>query len=179
MALPSQPAPALTFGRESAYYVPTGGFANYLAPTATELAAASVLDFTLIAMADGTARPSQSNNRVQAGRRMGSTTQYERKGVRQIQGGTLTYAVQPQAAAASVGKKAFEKFLGGPSGGFIVQRFDVDIATAPTAGQFVKVWPADLSESILQPSSDDESGEVVGQCDYFLTDKESTLVALA
>lgn len=179
MALPSNPAPALTFGRESGFYVPSGGFSNYLAPTAAELVAVSVLDFTLIAMADGTARPSQSVNRLTAARRLGSTTQYERKGVRSIQGGTLTYQIQPQAAGASAGKKAFEKFLGGPSGGFIVQRFDIDISVVPTTGQFVKVWPADLSESIIQPSADDESGEVVGQCDYFLTNVESALVALA
>lgn len=178
MTLPASPAPALTFGRESWFYVPSGGFANYLAPTAAELVAVSVLDFTLMAMADS-ARPSQNVNRTQAARRLGSTTQYERKGVRAIAGGILNYAVDPQAVAGSAGKKAFEKFLGGPSGGFLVHRMNIDIAVTPVTGQFVKVWPSDLSESILQPSSDDEAGEVIGQCDYFLRDIESALVALA
>lgn len=177
MPIPLTSAPALTFTRENWFYVPSGGFANYLAPTATELVAASVLDFTNCIFGDF-ARPSHSVNRVEAARRLGVGTTYERRGARKIQGGTLNYAMDPQAVAASAGKKAFEKFLGGPSGGYLAQRLNVDVNATVVTGQFVKIYPADLSESLINPSGDDESGEVTGTCEYFLTQAESSLVAL-
>lgn len=179
MAEPTRPSPALSFGRKNWFYVPSGGFVDYLAPTAAELIAASVLDFTNMAMQSGTTSPTQSTNRSQAERRVGDTRNYERKGTTQITGGTLVYAVNPQAVAASDGKKAWEKFLGGPDGGFLVNRLNVAKATVPTAGQFVSVFPADLSESLLGEVGEAESGEVVGTCEYFIRDVIKQMVALA
>jgi hypothetical protein len=179
MTEPLRPSPAATLGRENWYYVPAGGFADYKAPTATELAAASVLDFTRMAMSDGTTAPSRSTDRAESLRRLGDDATYEVKGVTKYAGGTLTYATNPQAVAASDGKKAWEKFLDGPDGGFLVRRLNVERAIAPTTGQFVSVFPSDLSESLLTTAGSGSAGEVVGECDYFIRETPKQMVALA
>ena len=179
MTEPLRPSPAPTLGRENWYYVPAGGFADYTAPTALELAAASVLDFTRMAMDDGTTRPTRSTDRAESNRRLGDTSTYEIKGTTKYAGGTLTYATDPQAASGADGKKAWEKFLDGPDGGFLVRRLNVARATAPTTGQFVSVFPADLSESLLDTAGSGSAGEVVGVCDYFIRETPKQMVALA
>lgn len=179
MADSLRPSPALTLGRDTWYYVPAGGFADYTSPTATELSAASVLDFTRMAMADGTTAPSRTAAREASNRRLGDENTFEVKGVTSYAGGTLTYATNPQAVAGSDGKKAWEKFLDGPDGGYIVRRLAVERQVAPTAGQFVSVFPADLSESLLTTSGTGAAGEVVGECDYFIRETPKQMVALA
>lgn len=179
MAAPLRTAPALTFKRRNWLYVPAAGFADYTAPTALELGAASVLDFTRMSFRDGTTAPTQSTNRNQALPRLGDDTNFELKGVTQYTGGTLQYAVDPQAAAGTDAKKVWETFLDGPDGGFLVRRLNVPRDTAPTAGQFVTVIPADLGPSFEVEVGDGESAEVGGLCDYFIRDLVKQMVALA
>jgi len=179
MTEPLRPSPALTLGRENWYYVPAGGFADYLNPTALELSATSVLDFTRMAMADGTTKPSRSTDRTESNRRLGDVDTFEVKGVTKYAGGTLTYATDPQAIAGTDGKKAWEQFLDGPNDGFIVCRYKVDRSIAPTVGQFVSVFPSDLSESLLTTAGSGSATEVVGECDYFIREAIKQMVALA
>lgn len=178
MVAPFRAAAAQTFKRRNWLYVPAGGFADYTAPTALELGAASVLDFTRMAFRDGTAAPTQSTNRVQEQPRLGDDVGFERKGITQLTGGTLTYAVDPQVASGEDGKKVWEAFLDGPDGGWLVRRLNVARDTAVTVGQFVTVYPADLGPSLEVEVGDGESGEVGGTCDYFIREAIKQMVAL-
>ncbi len=178
MAEPLRPAPAKAYGRDSWFYVPAGGFANYLAPTATELKAASVLNFTLIALASGTTAPTATTSRVTAERRVGDTVTYEYKGTKAYQGGTIVFSVDPQAVAASAGKKAWETFQAGPDGGFVVRRLNIARAVDATTGQFVTVFPADLSEPDIGTTGEGDSGEVTGTTEMYVTGPVARLVAL-
>lgn len=178
MAAPLTTAPAQTFKRRNWIYVPDGGIADPTAPTVIELTAASALDFTRLAFREGTAQPTQNTNRVQGAARLGDDKQYERKGISSVTGGSLTWAVDPQAATATDGKKLWELWVNGPDGGFLVRRLNVARDTAPTAGQFVTVYPADIGPSLEIEVGDGEAGEVGGVCDYFIRDEIVQMVAL-
>lgn len=179
MVAPTRAAAALTFKRRNWYYVPAGGFADYNAPTALELAAASVLDFTRMAFRDGTTAPTQSTNRVTAAERLGDDLNYEMKGTTQLTGGTLVCAMDPQAVAASDGKLAWETFVSGPDGGFLVRRLNVARDVDPTAGQFVTVYPADIAPAFEVEVGQGEGAEVGCTSDYFIRDAIKQVVALA
>jgi hypothetical protein len=179
MAEPIRPDAALTFKRKNWFYVPAGGFADYTDPLTSELAAGSVLDFSRMAFRDGTTAPTQTTNRVRALDRLADDVNYERKGITQLTGGTLLYATDPQAVAASEAKEAWETFLGGPDGGFIVRRLNVGRAVAPTTGQFVTIYPADLGPSLELEVGEGEAAEVGGECEYFIRGPIAQMVALA
>lgn len=178
MAAPLTTAPALTFKRRNWLYVPAGGFADYTAPTALELGATSVLDFTRMAFREGTTTPTQSTNRAQAAARLGDDIGFERKGITTLTGGSIVYAVDPQVAEGEDGKKVWETFLGGPDGGFLVRRLNVPRDTDVVAGQFITILPADLGPSLEVEVGEGESGEVGGSCEYFIRDEIKQMVAL-
>ena len=179
MVTPIRAAAALTFKRRNWLYVPAGGLANYKAPTLTELTAASVLDFTRMAFRDGTGQPTQSTNRVQAAERLGDDQTYERKGLTSISGGSIQFAVDPQAIAASDAKKTWELWVDGPDGGHIVRRLNVARDSDLAVGQFVTVYPADMGPCLEVEVGQGEAGEVGGICDYFIRDEIAQMVAVA
>lgn len=178
MVAPFKAAPALTFKRRNWFYVPAGGFANYKAPTLLEAGAASVVDFTRMAFREGTAQPSQTTNRTQSEPRLGDDRQFERKGITSLAGGTLQWAMDSQAVAASDGKKLWELFADGPDGGYLMRRLNIARDTALAVGQFVTIYPADIAQSLEIEVGDGESGEVGGTCDYFIRDEIAQVVAL-
>ena len=175
MPAPLNPAPAITYLRENWIYVPT--IAVKTAPTVIEVTAASALDMTLINF-EGFGLPTKSTNRVTGQRRWGSGTLPERRGTTTYAGGTITAAMAPQAAAASDGKKAWEKFLLGVSG-FFLYRGDLPQATNLIAGQFVDVWPIATDAAMPTRSGEGESSEAAFMFDYFITDTPAFNVALA
>lgn len=178
MVAPMRAAAATTFKRRNWLYVPAGGLEDYTAPTVAELTANTVLDFTRMAFRDGTGQPTQSTNRVQAPERLGDDLNYERKGTTSVTGGQIQFAVDPQVASNADGKKLWTAWLAGPDGGFLVRRLNVARDTAITAGQYVTVYPADISEAFEVEVGNGEAAEVGGLCDYFIRDSIAQMVTV-
>lgn len=166
MAEPLRPTPAQVYGRENWIFVPT--IASTTAPTATELAAASAIDITNIVFNDGAPTPSQSTNLVSQNRRFGDTTESQFVGTTTYAGGEVTYALDPQAAAGSSGKKLWEAIGAGVTG-YLVRRQGVARATAPAAGQFVDVYPVQFGPSMPTRSGDGEAAEAAAVCTFAVT----------
>ena len=179
MVAPMRAASATTYKRRNWLYVPAGGFEDYKTPTVTELTAASVLDFTRMAFRDGTAQPTQTTNRVQAPERLGDDRNFERKGTTSVTGGTIQFAVDPQAIAASDAKKLWELWVAGPDDGFLVRRLNVPRDTDVIAGQFVTVYPADIGPALELEVGEGEAGEAGGSAEYFIRDEIAQMVAVA
>lgn len=165
MPKPMRPDPAVTYGRENWIWVPA--IANIQTPKLTEVTATSALDITDI-LFDATGDPTQSTNRVTAERRKGDTAQYERIGTTTFGGGEMLYALSPQAAAASPGKKAWELFLGGVDG-FLVRRLAVAKETDFAIGQFVDVFPNSFGPSMPTKAGAGETGEAAATCAFAIT----------
>lgn len=179
MVAPIRPAAAQTFKRRNWFYIPAGGLANYKAPTVTELTATSVLDFTRLAFRAGTGQPTQTTNRVQIPERLGDDVQYERKGLSSVAGGTIQFAVDPQVTTGADAKKLWELWLSGPDGGYIGRRLNIARDTDIVAGQFVTIYPADISPAFEIEVGEGEAGEVGGTCDYFIRGEIAQMVAVA
>lgn len=175
MAEPIRPAATSTFGRENWIFVPT--VADQDSPAVAEVNSASGLDISRVLMAS-TGRPAQATNRVTAERRLGDTEQYEFIGTTTYTGGDMTYAFNPQGAAASDGKKLWELIPGGTTG-YLVRRMGVDSATTPAAGQFVDVYPVEFGPSIPGTSGDGEEAESIASASFAVTGPPSFNVAIA
>lgn len=176
MVAPLRPNSAPTYGKKNWIFVATIA-SPALVPTALEVNAAGSLDFTNITFANGTARPTQSTNRVTAERRVGDTTIYEQVGTTTYQGGDMLYALDPQAATGSTGKKAYEKFVAGTTG-YLVERLAKANATTPAAADFVNVYPITFGPSQVTEAGDGESAEAAAVCSYAVTGQPVFSVAL-
>lgn len=178
MTAPIRPAPASLYHAENWIFIPSGGIASAaLIPTAAEVNAGSALDLTNMLFAD-TGMPTQSTNRVTQERRLGDATLYEAIGAGTVAGGDLHYAYDPQAAAGSNGKKAFEKFTATGTSGFFVQRLGVDNATTPVATQFVNVYPVSIGASFPARAGDGETAQAGMTASYAVTAPAAIGVAL-
>jgi len=162
MAAPINPGSAKTFGREKWIFVPT--IANTSAPTAVELTAVSALDISCY-LFDDFGRPTKSTNQVTKNRRVCDTLQYQQIGITQYQGGELIAAMDPQAAALSNGKKAWEKFQSGATG-YLVRRQAIDVNTDIAAGQFLDVVPVEIGPAMPGTSGDGETAEAAFMATY-------------
>jgi hypothetical protein len=144
-------------GNRKIIYVVTLATAGMI-PKMTEISAASSLDVSGYLYQDGWA-PDMNSNKVTAPRRVGSRRDFEKVGLTTETLGDLMYMVQPQAAAASVGKKAFE-VLTEQATGFFVERLGLDAYTVDFAiGQFVNVIPIQLGVQVMI-GNNDETDEV-------------------
>ena len=177
MAEPLRPNAVATHGKKNWILVDAIASASLIPVATTEVGAASSLDVTRIMVANGTARPSQTTNRVTAERRLGDTTTNEFIGDTSFQGGDWVYAFDPQAATGSNGKKLFEK-IGSGYTGFLVERMGVGRATAPAAGQFVNVYPISIGPSMPVEAGQDESSEAAMTCTVAVTNQPALSVAL-
>lgn len=175
MAEPIRPDATSLFGKSNWLFVP-GGCANPAAPTATELAAASTLDMTRIVFASS-GSPTATTNRVRAERRLGDTDSFEFIGETQWTGGDFLYAVADQAAAGDDGKKMYETIPAGTTGD-LIRRRGVDRATAPTAGQFVHVYPAEFGPSIPVDQGEGEAAEAAMTVGVAVTGPPNIMVAV-
>ena len=156
MAAPINPGSTKAFGREKWIFAPT--IASTSAPTVAELTGASALDVSCFLFSES-ARPSQNTNLVTKQRRICDTNQYQQIGVTTYSGGELTYSLDPQAAAASNPKKAYEKFPAGTTG-YLVRRLGIDVNTDIVAAQFVDVFPVELGPPMPTVIGDGETAEV-------------------
>lgn len=175
MTEPLRPSATKTHGRENWIFVPA--IADIAAPTVAEITGASALDITRIVFADS-GQPAQSTNRVNSQRRLGDTTTSEFIGDTTYTGGDITYALDPQAASGEDGKKLWEKIPEGATG-YLVRRLGIARATAPTAGQFVDVFPVEFGPSMPTKVGDAESAEAGAMATFAVTDKPEFLAAVA
>lgn len=170
MAAPINPASSKAFGREKWVYVVT--IANTSAPTAAELIAGTVLDISCY-LYDESARPTQSTNAVTKAKRICDTIQFQQIGLTTYSGGELTYAFDPQAAALSNGKKAWEKFGSGDpavtTSGYLVRRMGTVVATDLAAAQFVDVFPVEIGPGMPTTIGDGESAENAAMHQFVIT----------
>ena len=156
MAAPLRPTATKAYLREKWVFVPT--VAGTAGPTVSEATGASSLDITNMVFASA-ARPAQTTNLARSPRRLGDSTTYEFVGESQLTLGELRYAFNPQGAALSDGKKAFEKFPAGTTG-YLVHRLGIDRDTDIAAGQFVTVYPVEFGPQHETTEGDAEAAEV-------------------
>ena len=119
-----------------------------------------------------------TSNRVSAPRRLASTTVTERFGTTTETLGDLIYLVDPQAAAGSDGKKAYEALIEG-STGYFVERPGDDADTDIAAGDFVIVRPVQLGRQLITGDPSDEAAEFQVTQPVSQTGTASALVAVA
>lgn len=156
MAAPIRPAATKAYLRSKWVFVPT--LTSQTAPSLAELNGASALDVTKMFYASS-AQPSQSTNLARGPRRLGDAETYEFVGESQSSFGEVRYSFNPQGAALSDGKKAFEKFPSGTTG-FMVQRLGIDRDTDLAVGQFVTVYPVEFGPQHETTEGDAEGAEV-------------------
>lgn len=177
MVAPLRPAPAKLFGRKNYVYIPTIASAT-LAPTVAEITAASTLDITRIAFAGGEPTINATTNRIRMDRRIGDTQDYEQIGTTSWEGGDIVMAWQPQGAAGSDGKKAWEKFLESTTG-FVAKREDVGRDADFAAGQFLSwVAPIEFGPRIPVEQGEGESGQAAFRSTIAITGAPAFAVAV-
>ena len=177
MAEPLRPSPVKTLARENWVFVPT--IADASAPTLAEITGASSLDVTRILFADGAPQPQQNTNAVEQNRRFGDSVVRQSVGTTTYGGGELRYQFDPQAAAASNGKKAYEKFGGSTNvTGYFVRRQGIGRAVAFAANQFVDVYPVEIGPSMPTKSGDGENAEGAAVCSFAITGDPAFKVAI-
>ena len=153
---PIDPTGVTAQGNVKVIYVAT--IADPTAPKLTETGAASSLDLSCFLYEGGWA-PTQDTAKGPAPRRLCSRIVYEKFGTTTQSLADLQYAVQPQAAAASDGKKAMEKLVEGATG-WLVERLALDAVTVDMAiGQFVNVRPVVFGPQLISGDTSDEFAE--------------------
>lgn len=157
MPAPLRPAATKAYLREKIVFVPEGTY-DGAAPSLAILNAASALDVTKMFFASS-ARPTQSTNMARAPKRVGDAETYEFVGESSATIGEVRYAFNPQGAAASDGKKAFEKFPAGTKG-WLVFRLGIDRDSDLATGQFVTSYPVEFGQQHETPEGDGEGAEV-------------------
>ena len=169
MAEPLRPNPIKTLARENWVFVPT--IADTSAPTVAEITGASALDITRILFADGAPSPQQNTNVVEQNKRFGDSVVRQQVGTTTYSGGEMRYQFDPQAAAASNGKKAYEKFGGSSNvSGYLVLRQGVARAVAFAAGQFVDIYPVEIGPGQPTKTGDGDNAEAAAVSTFAVTD---------
>ncbi|HET7689334.1 MAG TPA: hypothetical protein VFK41_03080 [Nocardioidaceae bacterium] len=156
MTAPIRPASSKAFQREKWIFIPTIASAT-LAPTVAEATGGTTLDISCM-LFDGTARPQKNTNLVDRVRRICDGAVYQQIGTTNYTGGEMLAAFDPQAAAASDGKKAWEKFPAGTTG-YLWRRMGIAVATDVAAGQFGDTFPVEFDEPFPTTVGDGEAAE--------------------
>lgn len=175
MTAPIRPASTKTYGKEKWSFVAT--IASIASPTALEINAGTSLDVSCY-LFDSSDRPTQNTNRVTRERRICDKASFEQIGTTTYGGGNLMYAVDPQAAALSDGKKAFEKLPEGTVG-FLVRRLGIDVNTDFAVGQFVDVFPIEVGPQMPTRQGDGESSEAAITQAFAVTSPPAFIKAIA
>ena len=154
MAAPLTPTGVKVQGKIRLAFAPTG---SLTAPSLAVITGVTALDVSNIFYEDSWA-PSKETNKGNSPRRLGTTQQFEQSGITNHSLGNLRYMVDPQAAAASDGKKAYEKFPEGTVG-FFYERLALDVNTDFALGQFVRVIPVQVLAQNIGGDPSDEFAE--------------------
>lgn len=158
MVAPTKPQLVVANGKDSWFYVPA--VANKNAPTALEINAGTGLNISCYLWSEFEGVTS-STGKVTLPRLLCEINQYEANDVTTFSAADLDFAMAPQAAAASDGKKAWDKFKAGGLSGFLVQRQGItadQTASEAIAGQFVNIIPVEIGKAIPGKTGTDASG---------------------
>lgn len=176
MAAPTRPNSAKVYTRDKWIFVPT--LADQDAPAAaTEVNGASALDLSKMLFASS-ARPSASTNLASAPRRLGDASVFQFVGETSWTLGELRYSFDPQAAAASEGKEAYETLPAGTTG-FLINALNFPVDDDLAAADFVSVYPVEFGVQVETPEGDGEGAEVAIAQTVAITNPPSINVALA
>lgn len=127
-------------------------------PSLAILTGTSALDVTNM-FYESSATPTTTTNLVEAPRRVGDGTTYERVGSSRSALGEVRYSFDPQAAALSDGKKAFE-FLPALTSGHYVTVMGLPDDGTLAVGDFVTSRPFEAGEQDEVSEGDGEAAEV-------------------
>lgn len=156
MAAPIKPQKVTANGKDSWWYVPA--IADIDTPTALEINATSGLNISCFLLAEQEGVTANTEKAALA-RLLCETSSQEALGATTWSLADITGVFDPQAAAGSDGKKAWEKLkAGGP--GYLVRRQGVISATDAdvTVGQFVDVFRVETAPATPGKTGTDASG---------------------
>jgi hypothetical protein len=148
MTAPTKPQLVTANGKDSWFFVPAVG--TKTAPTVAEVNAATGLNISCYLWAEFEGVTS-STSKVTLPRLLCETNQYEANDVTTFTSTDLDFAMAPQAAAATDGKKAWDKFKVGGLSGFLIRRQGItadQAAPEAVAGQFVDVIPVEIGKAV-------------------------------
>lgn len=174
MAAPVRPNAVSAFGTEKWVFVPTLTAPN--APSLAELNAATVLDVTKMFYASS-AKPDASTDMARAERRIGDIESFEFPGETQWTLGEAMYQFDPQSAALSTGKKAFEKLPQGTTG-WLVRRLGINRDTDLAIGQFITSFPVACGVQVETTVGEGATAEVAIKQGFGVTGTPSTNKAI-
>lgn len=170
-----RPAGTKNWGNTMVVFVPT--LTSLTSPSVAEATAVSALDVTKM-FYQSSPMPDASTDMVEAPMRIGDVESYEFTGQTKWTLGEVRYSFNPQAAAASDGKKAFEKFPQGTTGYLIVRR-GMNRDTALAVGQFVSIYPVEFGVQVESTEGDGAGSEVAIKQGVAVTSTPSINKALA
>lgn len=157
MAAPIKPQKVTANGKDSWFWVPA--IADMAAPTATEVNAVSGVNIScfLLAEQDGV---TGTTEKVRLARLLCETSTTEGLGEQTWSLADIMGVFDPQAAAGSDGKKAWELFKDGADG-YLVRRQGViadSASAAAAAGQFVDVFRVEVGRATPGKTSTGSDG---------------------
>lgn len=158
MVAPTKPQLVTANGKDSWFFVPA--VASKTAPTVAEVNSASGLNISCFLWSDFEGI-SSSTGKVTLPRLLCEVNTYEANDVTSFTIADIDFAFAPQAAGASDGKKAWDKFKAGGLSGFLIRRQGVtadQAAPEATAGQFVDVMPVEIGKAVPGKTSTDAAG---------------------
>lgn len=156
MAAPIKPQKVQANGKDAWWFVPA--IADINDPVLAEVNSGSGLNITCFLLAEQEGVTS-TVEKVRLARLLCETSTTEGLGEQTFSLSDIQGVFDPQAAAGSDGKKAWELFEDGASG-YLVRRQGVVSATdaAVTTGQFVDVFAVDVAPAVPGKTSNDSSG---------------------
>lgn len=175
MAAPLTPTGVKVQGNIKTIFVPT---LNAAAPSLATLTATDALEVTNIFYADS-GRYTKDTSTGTAPRRLGSKKVWEQAGTtNESFSGAMRYVVDPQAAAGSDGKKAYEKLTEGTTG-YLFEVPGIDTDTDLAVGQFGRAIPVKfLAQNITGDPSDEFAEFAVEQGAIVTAPGAGALVAI-
>lgn len=158
MVAPSKPQKVQANGKDSWFWVPA--IADMSEPTTTEINAVSGVNISCYLLAEQEGVTSNVE-KVRLARLLCETSTTEGLGEQTWSLADITGVFDPQAAAGSTGKKAWEQFQDPVNPGYLVRRQGVvAYSDTPEAadGQFVDVFKVEVSKATPGKTANDASG---------------------
>lgn len=158
MVAPDKPQKVQANGKDSWFWVPA--ILDMTAPTEDEINAISGVNISCYLLAEQEGVTS-STEKVRLARLLCETSTTEGLGEQTWSLADITGVFDPQAAAASVGKKAWELFQDSINPGYLVRRQGVvAYSDSPEVvdGQFVDVFKVEVSKATPGKTANDASG---------------------
>lgn len=178
MVAPSKPQKVSALGKDSWFWVPA--IASMTAPKITEINAVSGVNISCYLLAEQEGVTSNVE-KVRLARLLCETSTTEGLGEQTWSLADITGVFDPQAAAGSDGKKAWDLFKSGASG-FLARRQAVvaDQASPEAAtGQFFDIFKVEVAKATPGKTANDASGIYSFSAGVALLDVEFNVAAVA